>query len=198
MGVRETEQEDFGDEAEETLSFCDFVVNSEGQENEFFSEEEKSLSSSRDSFEFFSGDHFSALSSYPKDNFIFCGQQRIPYGDAAVTKKRQSPDKGCKQQEPVKSKSRGEKTTPAGKCGDKFDFFAKGVPMLATPVKSRWNLFVFGVGRFPMEMEPRDMKMRQSRRHRVMTTKSKGRDEMMKESYTGKGLWKRLRTVLGF
>ncbi|GKV34107.1 hypothetical protein SLEP1_g42523 [Rubroshorea leprosula] len=197
MGVRETEQEDFGDEAEETLSFCDFVINSESQENEYVSEVGKSLSSSRDSFEFSSGDHFSALSSYPVDNFMFCGK-RIPYGDPAVTKKRQSPDEGCKQQEPVKSKSKGEKTTPAGKCGDKFDLFAKGVPMLATPVKSRWNLFVFGVGRFPMEMELRDMKMRQSRRNRVMTSKSKGGDEMMKASCTGKGLWRRLRTVLGF
>ncbi|KAK8504332.1 hypothetical protein V6N13_062681 [Hibiscus sabdariffa] len=51
---------------------------------------------------------------------------------------------------------------------EKFDFPVKKVSTLATPVKSRWYLFAFGVGRFPMEVELKDMKMRQSRKYRAM------------------------------
>ncbi|GMI72550.1 hypothetical protein like AT4G30230 [Hibiscus trionum] len=51
---------------------------------------------------------------------------------------------------------------------EKFDFPAKKVSTLASPVKSRWYFFAFGVGRFPMEIELKDMKMRQSRKYRTM------------------------------
>ncbi|KAE8708988.1 hypothetical protein F3Y22_tig00110332pilonHSYRG00678 [Hibiscus syriacus] len=50
----------------------------------------------------------------------------------------------------------------------KIDFPVRKVSTLATPVKSRWYLFAFGVGRFPMEIELKDMKMRQSRKYRAM------------------------------
>ncbi|KAF2318564.1 hypothetical protein GH714_008944 [Hevea brasiliensis] len=37
------------------------------------------------------------------------------------------------------------------------------VSLQSSPSKSRWNLFAFGVGRYPMEMELNDMKTRQSK-----------------------------------
>ncbi|KAE8689584.1 hypothetical protein F3Y22_tig00110933pilonHSYRG00130 [Hibiscus syriacus] len=50
----------------------------------------------------------------------------------------------------------------------KFHFPDRKVSTLATPVKSKWYLFGVGVGRFPMEIELKDMKMRQSRKYRPM------------------------------
>ncbi|XVE68955.1 hypothetical protein DITRI_Ditri09bG0111600 [Diplodiscus trichospermus] len=94
------------------------------------------------------------------------------------------------------------------KLGDeKFDFSVKKVDILATPVKSRWYLFAFGVGRFPMEIELKDMRMRQSRKSKAMKFQApeggdgggerpgnvKGGKERRR---SGKGLWKLLK-VLG-
>ncbi|XP_017644514.1 uncharacterized protein LOC108485182 [Gossypium arboreum] len=83
---------------------------------------------------------------------------------------------------------------------EKFNFSLKKESMLATPVKSRWYLFAFGVGRFPMEIELKDMKMRQSRRYKSMKVQSpvSGRDcGRRSERRSGKGLW-RLLKVLGW
>ncbi|OMO81188.1 hypothetical protein COLO4_23725 [Corchorus olitorius] len=90
------------------------------------------------------------------------------------------------------------------KLGDeKFDFSVKKVSILATPVKSRWYLFAFGVGRFPMEIELKDMKMRQSRKNKaikVQQNAGSGEPENLKSNKeqrrSAKGLW-RLLMVLG-
>ncbi|XP_022764302.1 uncharacterized protein LOC111309531 [Durio zibethinus] len=92
------------------------------------------------------------------------------------------------------------------KLGDdeKFDFSVKKVSILATPVKSRWYLFAFGVGRFPMEIELKNMKMRQSRR-KSKAMKFQVPDCGEPENVKGdkerrrstKGLW-RLLKVLGW
>ncbi|GMJ14424.1 hypothetical protein HRI_005111600 [Hibiscus trionum] len=95
-----------------------------------------------------------------------------------------------------------------GKISDKkFDFPAKKVSTLASPVKSRWYLFAFGVGRFPMEIELKDMKMRQSRKYKTMKSRALdrggngggGQSENVKGDHgrrSGKGFW-RLMKVLG-
>ncbi|XVE99360.1 hypothetical protein REPUB_Repub03eG0191500 [Reevesia pubescens] len=89
--------------------------------------------------------------------------------------------------------------------GEKFDFSVKKVSILATPVKSRWYLFAFGVGRFPMEIELKDMKMRQSRKSMEMKFQvpdgGGGEPENVKgdkeRRRSTKGLW-RLLKVLGW
>ncbi|XVF83283.1 hypothetical protein PTKIN_Ptkin16aG0474200 [Pterospermum kingtungense] len=81
---------------------------------------------------------------------------------------------------------------------DKFDFSVKKVSVLATPVKSRWYLFAFGVGRFPMDMELKDMKLRQDRKRKAMKFQApEATDAGGKERRrSGKGMW-RLLKVLG-
>ncbi|XWS07910.1 hypothetical protein CRYUN_Cryun41cG0032700 [Craigia yunnanensis] len=90
------------------------------------------------------------------------------------------------------------------KLGDeKFDFSVKKVSVSATPVKSRWYLFAFGVGRFPMEIELKDMKLRQSRKSKAMKFQvpEGGKPENIKggkeRRRSAKGLW-RLLKVLGW
>ncbi|KAK8517106.1 hypothetical protein V6N13_092391 [Hibiscus sabdariffa] len=96
-----------------------------------------------------------------------------------------------------------------GKFSDKkSDFPAKKVSTLATPIKSRWYLFAFGVGRFPMKIELKDMKMRQSRKYNAMKSRASdrggnggdgGRSENVKGDKgrrSEKGFW-RLLKVLG-
>lgn len=83
------------------------------------------------------------------------------------------------------------------------DFSVGKVSMLASSsTKSRWYLFMFGMTRFPTEMELRDMKIRQSRRMRSQSSMARSVecDEMIKRKQDrsrGKGLWRLLR-VLGF
>ncbi|XP_022748026.1 uncharacterized protein LOC111297637 [Durio zibethinus] len=90
------------------------------------------------------------------------------------------------------------------KLGDeKFDFSVKKVSILATPVKSRWYLFAFGVGRFPMEIELKDMKLRQTRKNKAMKFQPPervGPENAIggkERRRSGKGLW-RLLKVLGW
>ncbi|GLT70095.1 hypothetical protein SLA2020_421940 [Shorea laevis] len=200
MGVKESEWQGFGDEAEETLSLCEFVRNSTDGGDQYrsdFTEEQKISSSDQDFFEFFR-EGFTPSTNHTADNIIFCGKL-IPDGEpAVVTEKTQDPRKGCEQQKSKKfgrifsgkSKSRGEKS-------DKYDFSVKEVSVLATPVKSRWYLFAFGVGRFPTEMELKDMKMRQNRKSRAaMKSRSDSGVEAVKDKKrTGKGLWRLLKLL---
>lgn len=91
----------------------------------------------------------------------------------------------------------------------KFNFSVnKKVSILATPVKSRWYLFAFGVGRFPMDIELKDMKLRQSRKISKQAMKFQAPEEVdgeanvkggkgRRRSSSGKGLW-RLLKVLGW
>ncbi|XWS75115.1 hypothetical protein CRYUN_Cryun01aG0057500 [Craigia yunnanensis] len=90
------------------------------------------------------------------------------------------------------------------KSGDeKFDFSVKRVSILATPVKSRWYLFAFGVGRFPMEIELKDMKLRQSRKSKAMkfqvpeVSEPENVKDGKERRRSAKGLWKLLK-VLGW
>lgn len=70
----------------------------------------------------------------------------------------------------------------------KFDFPVRKVSIQASPAKSRWYLFVFGLARFPVETELRDIRRRQSRK----TIKSNDK------SYTNRGkggLWRIIRSL---
>ncbi|VVA12289.1 PREDICTED: CCACVL1_23607 [Prunus dulcis] len=75
----------------------------------------------------------------------------------------------------------------------------------STPSKSKWYLFMFGMARFPTEMELRDIRTRQSRRSPSTMFRSfdEGSDQMegqkgnmgRKSSNKAKGLWGLLRAV---
>ncbi|KAJ4720841.1 Protein unc-13 4B like [Melia azedarach] len=80
-------QDNFDEAAEETLSLCDLAVNSNSEDylnDNDFSEEQcrQSTSDEQDFFEFFSED-FTAASTYPRDDIIFCGKL-IPYREPAA------------------------------------------------------------------------------------------------------------------
>lgn len=85
----------------------------------------------------------------------------------------------------------------------KCDFAVGKVSLIASPAKSRWCLFMFGMTRFPTEMELRDIRSRQSR---ISSQSSMFRsidfDGMVKANANGgrrgkMGLWRRLRRTLG-
>ncbi|GAV73483.1 hypothetical protein CFOL_v3_16968 [Cephalotus follicularis] len=84
------------------------------------------------------------------------------------------------------------------KGSDKFDFSVKD-SMLATPVESRWYLFAFGMGRFPVGME--DIKTRKRKKSPApaeMILRSDGDKEVVKHrERREKGLWGLLNRVLG-
>ncbi|GLT88900.1 hypothetical protein SLE2022_069080 [Rubroshorea leprosula] len=201
MGVKESESQGFGDEAEETLSLCEFVRNSTDGGDRYcndFTEEQKISSSDQDFFEFF-GEGFTPSTYHTADNIIFCGKLIPCEEPAVVTEKPQDPRKGCKQQKSKKIGRifSGKKSKSEGEKRDKFDFSVKEVSVLATPVKSRWYLFAFGVGRFPTEMELKDMKMRQKRKSRaaMMSRSDSGVEAVKDKRRTGKGLWRLLKLL---
>ncbi|KAK4578897.1 hypothetical protein RGQ29_028817 [Quercus rubra] len=81
----------------------------------------------------------------------------------------------------------------------KCDLSVGKVTMLTSRTKSRWYLFMFGMTRFPTEMELRDIKLRQSRKKSPsMMFRSVECDNMVKsnERSRRKGLW-RLLKILG-
>ncbi|XP_021296113.1 uncharacterized protein LOC110425514 [Herrania umbratica] len=251
--------QEFGDEAEETLSLCDLVISSDA--NEYWNDEQHQRNTSpsssdhqhQDLFEFFSTEDFpaaaaaAASSNHQGNNIIFCGKL-IPYRGQqqsnedktqSLESKVVKPENGTKNgasclfpwrtsQSFNKSRtfpsssssssasakaSQGKRfnkslSLPAvgsknsKKLGDdKFDFSVKKVSVIETPVKSRWYLFAFGVGRFPMEIELKDMKMRQSRKTKAMKLQQDGQPENAKcnkeRRRSAKGLW-RLLKVLGW
>lgn len=205
------ELQDF-DDAEETLSLCDLPLNSSASDWNYYSKEDHSSSFDQDFFEFCS-ENFTA-STYPTDNIIFCGKL-IPYKGATVAEKSQDLDittkpKNTKKSSifPWRSQSCKKSTTTSKhalpvplsenngyatrKFTNKDDFSTKKASLLVSPMKSRWYLFAFGMARFPVEMELRDIKMRQSKK----SPANKLRQETGKEMSNGrreKGLWGLLR-----
>ncbi|KAK6228160.1 hypothetical protein SCA6_000500 [Theobroma cacao] len=249
--------QEFGDEAEETLSLCDLVISSDASEywnGEQYHRNSSSSSSDhqhQDLFEFFSTEDIpaaaaaAASSNYQGNNIIFCGklipyrgqQQSIEDKPQRLESKVIKPENGTKNSTsclfpwktslsfnksrtfppsssssaPAKASQRksfnkslslpAEGSKNSKKLGDdKFDFSVKKVSVIETPVKSRWYLFAFGVGRFPMEIELKDMKMRQSRKSKAMKLQPDGQPENAKcnkeRRRSAKGLW-RLLKVLG-
>lgn len=143
------------DEAEETLSLCDFAVNSNTEDYNnwkdkgFDIEDQGERSSSEDIFEFSSEEFFTSSTNYPTDNVMFCGKL-IPLKQRVVPEQtRIINDIVLQQRKRLEKKSAIINYRPL------------------TRGKSRWYLFVFGYERFPSEMELRDIKNRQSRRRDV-------------------------------
>ncbi|XVE75339.1 hypothetical protein DITRI_Ditri12bG0086400 [Diplodiscus trichospermus] len=185
--------EDFGDEGnEETLSLCDLVVSSTDA-NEYFCKDHRS--NDGDYFEFSSED-FIYPENY--NNIIFCGKlisrkENQPFEDtpqSLKSKVKQENDgkkniRGCCMF-PWKTshsfnKSRTFPSSPSPPKESQGRSLNKSLSLPATgygnsdvcvikkvSVKSRWYLFAFGIGKFPMEIELKDMKMRQSRKSVAM------------------------------
>lgn len=190
-------------EAEEALSLCDLPIYSDESNWEDYSKEEQRLSSSdNDFFEFFSEDFSTAASTTPnKNDIIFCGKLMIPYKDIPDPEKTH--DENPKQNQMKKGFLRWKSLSFSKKKGDSFsncDFSVEKATVLAPPTKSRWYLFLFGIGRLPTEMELRDIKTRQSRLRSqskmVIPFPSVECDEMVKGGARAKGLWTLLIKVL--
>ncbi|KAF2295835.1 hypothetical protein GH714_034430 [Hevea brasiliensis] len=229
--------QELGDEDDEALSLCDLPLNSEAASvSDDFSSEDQRSSIDQDLFEFFSEDFTSASAYRPKDNnIIFCGKL-IPYKGENVDGKAQNSDNTSKANKeannnsifPWKSYSfnksrrysvktqqeksyRTSKTSPElspdKKCMDKYDFPMKKESLLASPTKSRWYLFAFGVGRYPMEMELNDIKTRQSKlsngkmrrsmKSPAKTSRSDDRRELAERSRKREKYWWGLLNILG-
>lgn len=214
---------DFDDE-EETLSLCDLAVDSSAAEYwNAFKEDDQSSSSNQDLFEFFNTD--STASAYPRDNIVFCGKI-ISHKELTVTGKTQLTEIPTKQEAPKKSRGvfkckshslGGSRVPPSpkvqwgksykrsismpmssscAKYDKKFDYSVKNISIPATPMKSRWYLFAFGMGRFPKEMELRDMRKRQSNRRPVTMFQFKAESEIVKGSTRRKNLWGLIRSLM--
>ncbi|KAJ9159960.1 hypothetical protein P3X46_025408 [Hevea brasiliensis] len=180
------------DDDDEALSLCDLPLNSEAASDwDDFSGEDQSSSLDPDLFEFISEDFTSSASAYPKDNIIFCGKLISYKGENVDHEKEQNSDNTSKVKDAKKScifpwksysfnklrsssvklqRKKSYRTcntflerSPDKKGADKYDFPMNKVSLQSSPSKSRWNLFAFGVGRYPMEMELNDIKTRQSK-----------------------------------
>lgn len=194
-------------EAEEALSLCDLPIYSDESNWEDYSKEEQRLSSSdSDFFEFFSEDFSTAASTTPnKNDIIFCGKLMIPYKELPDPEKAHD-ENDPKQNQTKKGFLRWKSLSFSKKKGDSFsdcDFSVGKATVLAPPTKSRWYLFLFGIGRLPTEMELRDIKTRQSRLRSqskmVIPFPSVECDEMVKGGARrprGNWLWRLLIKVL--
>lgn len=193
------------DEAEETMSLCDLPIYSDSADwGRDCGSTSSSTSSDGDFFEFFSED-FSAQPCPAKD-IIFCGKL-IPCKEQPICCPQIHEIDSNKQQIRKKRSffkwrslslgSKSKKSRPeGGDMQEKCDLSARRVSILTSPAKSRWHLFMFGLMRFPTEMELRDIKNRQVRRHpETMFRSFSGQEEMSLQRKRAKGFWGMLRAL---
>lgn len=155
-----------------------------------FSMEDQNSSLDQEFFEFFS-ENFTSSSAYPKDNIISCGKL-IPYKEENVDDKAENSEKLPSKAKEANTNStftwksyslnklrssslkiihENSYTTwktncqgpSPGKNVDKYTFPMRKVSFVASPTKSRWQLFTFRMGRYPIEMELNDIKTRQNK-----------------------------------
>ncbi|XP_004308801.1 PREDICTED: uncharacterized protein LOC101301053 [Fragaria vesca subsp. vesca] len=211
-------QQDDPYEAEETLSLCDLPTYSDSANWNDFSKDYQSSSFDRDEdnfFEFFSEEFTASTYSTGNKDIIFCGKlipynKEAPYVAAAEKKTQKNQEPGNKNLNSSTKKwslfrwrrLRGSKHKSHRRC----DVPLGKVSILSSNrSKSKWYLFMFGMARFPTEMELRDIKSRQSRRSpsTMFGANSEASDELMgkgnKEisdsSNRAKGLWGLLRAI---
>ncbi|KAJ9159961.1 hypothetical protein P3X46_025409 [Hevea brasiliensis] len=214
-------REDF-DDAEETLSLSDLPLNSNSSVDldDFSKEYQSSTFDHQDFFEFFSEDSSASITYHKDNNIIFCGKLIPPKEPTVAHHERaknpeifipKSKKKGIfpwksrsfsipsrttsskqiqqeKSYKTCKSLPVHKVSTGKGYEVDKYDFLRKRS-------KSRWFLF----GRFPMEMELRDMKTRQKKRQAEKIIQREDRSEMGNKSGRRKrvkNLWGLLRVLV--
>ena len=145
--------------------------------------------------------------SFNKTRSFSKGSKLFRWKSLSFNKTRSSSSKGSKGKQVYndKNSSKGSiaSALPASKsyayATSKCDLSVGKVTMLTSRTKSRWYLFMFGMTRFPTEMELRDIKLRQSRKKSPsMMFRSVECDNMVKsnERSRRKGLW-RLLKILG-
>ncbi|CAK9152224.1 unnamed protein product [Ilex paraguariensis] len=216
--VTENTVQDDLDEAEETLSLCDLPIYNDSARYEDFSEQHQNFSSSssspsdQDCFEFFSEDWIKG-SSFSSEKIVFCGKI-IPCKEPVSedTHKKESnkereehkpglfrwTSKSLNRSKPSESRKRvsnlryvsSSKTLSSPvpekyrydthKCSKKYD---------------RWYLFMFGLAKFPAEMELRDMRSRKIRRKSWLFRTSGGGEKGFVGRRRMKGLWGLIRAL---
>ncbi|XP_059627168.1 uncharacterized protein LOC132269961 [Cornus florida] len=190
------------DEAEERLSFCDFPMYSDAADWEnLCTQDQTSYSSSKqDYFEFFSDEWNTtteAATTYPPRNIIFCGKL-IPYKESVSCDKSRELEENRQQKHEKRGLFRWNsssftkpKTSKSGKSDDKCGFKVQKVKLVTSPSKSRWYLFMFGLARFPTEMELKDLKRRRNRQAGATLFRSDGGGDKSRE----KGWWGLVRAL---
>lgn len=168
MKIKEWNHQEAVDEAEEeeedALSLCDLPIHSGVSEWEKFSESQSSSSASSSSsgksefFEFFSEEwNKPARSNLPPEKIIFCGKE-IPPKDPLPDN-----DEKCRKSKTRRKSSR--KDCDGEPAESKVLALRESEPPPSPLWRSRWFLFLFGMdGRFPKQMDLKDMKNRQSRK----------------------------------
>ncbi|KAL3520702.1 hypothetical protein ACH5RR_018851 [Cinchona calisaya] len=173
--------DDDDSEAEDTLSLCDYSINTIAAEDQqdysmrVLQSSTCPISSSSSSdqehyFEFCSGEWSTTSTSYPPENIIFCGKI-IPSGEPSSQIDLQNLKKPVQSfgwngshnisiasSKKEKKKLNNISTVDNGKISG----------LTSSIGKFRWSLFLFGGSRrfLPTEMVLRDIKSRQSRRRR--------------------------------
>ncbi|KAF5729516.1 hypothetical protein HS088_TW21G01683 [Tripterygium wilfordii] len=183
---------------EDTLSLCDLPLTSSSDSSwdECFSNKDDQNSSFGDEgfFEFFSED-FTA-STYPSaDKIIFCGKVIGSKEEEETTVMDREEAQGHEFRAKIKggwfhklrttsSRHQIRRTTTQKTFSSQGSI--KKVSVMSSPlVKSKWYVFAFGMGRYSMEMEQKDIKMRQSRKAPATMFQIIEKGEAIK----GNGLW---------
>ncbi|KAF8370144.1 hypothetical protein HHK36_031839 [Tetracentron sinense] len=149
-----THLQDF-DEADDALSLCDLPLYSDGTEWEDSGKEYPRPSSSDHEFFEFSSDFSGEMNMIipPPNDIIFCGKL-IPYKESPTEDR-------AMRKSPSLKKQLQKLRNPSKKC----DLTARKESILSSSVKPRWYLLMFGLVKFPTEMELKDIRNRQSRRN---------------------------------
>ncbi|PKI74619.1 hypothetical protein CRG98_004946 [Punica granatum] len=154
---RDNSLQDQYEEAEDTLSLCDLPIYGDFKSDEWTDDSfSRESSDDQDFFEFSSQDYKVQSQSFPSENIVFCGKI-IPYKqpDALSSGRTDKPRKQRRQPSRWRSLLL--------QLGILSNRHRSGVDKYKSLQNSRWYLFVFGVGRFPMEMELGDIRTRQNR-----------------------------------
>ncbi|KAK4769441.1 hypothetical protein SAY86_027591 [Trapa natans] len=151
--------EDQSEETEDTLSLCDLPIygdfGCDDWSDDSISKGSRASDPDEDYFEF-SSREFHSQSSFQSlsESVVFCGRV-IPYKKPILITER--------PRKPRKQRGRLSKWMSLLLRWGISSNNRSCVHKYGSLQNSRWYLFVFGVGRFPVEMELRDIKTRQSR-----------------------------------
>ncbi|KAL4576423.1 hypothetical protein LXL04_012516 [Taraxacum kok-saghyz] len=182
------------DDREERLSFSDLQLSSEDQaDGKQSSFSTSSSSPNHDFLGFFSAnwsDSVPSISSGAHEDIIFCGKV---IHSSSKTNQTSDPKKKTdseintyfktnkssiirRNSDSFSSFSNGDSSLSTSRSSSlpiswrkkeeskKSDVLAQRTSKLACPSKSRWQVFMFGSGRFPTQMEMSDIRSRQLRR----------------------------------
>ncbi|XP_047337183.1 uncharacterized protein LOC124940696 [Impatiens glandulifera] len=193
---QKVQQQDEDDEEEETLSFCDLPIYSNNTDDYSVSVSSSSLDDDEmNMFEFLNRDM--SIGSSEK-SIIFCGKI-ITYKESEQfnetdAREESKPSKGRRYWSLFREKSSKDRTsTSVWKLPSSVVVSSRSTRSRS---RSRWNLIMFGLLKFPswssgVEMELSDIRNRQKRRNPAKAVA----DGEEKRNSSVNGLWSLIRTL---